>query len=123
MPTVRSTSSIENLTKQIIKKNGNEEITAEKDQALRLDVNVSFLNKVDGGLVIQQEAGYAPSTPEPTSPTAFATVEMIKGSEANPITEQIWITAEPNPDDGLYHKIKVTMGTDGEFQKEDLGAI
>jgi len=44
----------------------------------------------------------------------------ISGSN---ITSQVWLTNVPNPVDGLYHRISVTMGIDGALQYTDLGAI
>jgi len=66
-----------------------------------------FINQIDAKVYTRTQSGIVQIYPQVLSD----------------ITEQYWITAEPNPDDSLYHKIKVTMGTDGEFQKEDLGPI
>lgn len=75
-----------------------------------------------GGLLFENEVGYK-NDYRPTSAGAFSSVDMIKGSEIFPFSEQIWITNIPNPDDGFYHKIKMTMGVDSTPQYEDLGPV
>lgn len=46
---------------QIIKPNGNREITPEKHNSIETDIIDSFLNVADGGFVIDQAAGYSSS--------------------------------------------------------------
>lgn len=72
----RSIAQLKTLTDQVIKTNNSEQITAAKDNPLRKDFIDSFLNLVDGGLLLENEAGYKDFF-RPTSPGSFATVDMI----------------------------------------------
>jgi len=75
----RTVNQLKTLTDQIIKTNNNGEITAVKDNALRKNEYDSFLNLIDGGLVVDAEAGYSlPITP--TNLYAFATVKQVQDS-------------------------------------------
>jgi len=75
----RTVNQLKTLTDQIIKTNNNGEITAVKDNALRKNEYDSFLNLIDGGLVVDSETGYSlPITP--TNLYAFATVKQVQDS-------------------------------------------
>ena len=76
MPTKRNVSQLNTLTDQIIKKNDNAEITAVKDNSLRKDFIASFINWMTGGLLASSEVGYELGF-TPTSPNAFARVDML----------------------------------------------
>lgn len=113
MPTKRNVAQLETLTDQIIKKNDNGEITALKDNSLRKSVYASFINWITGGLEAQSEVGYLPGF-IPTSPSAFARVDMIGlSTPENPMTEQYW----KSPDNTVW---KVTIDNNGEFVKESI---
>jgi len=63
MPTKRTVAQLVSLINNIIKTNNNEEITAAKDNGLRQEIIVSFLNLLDGGLLVEKEAGYSSAIP------------------------------------------------------------
>ena len=75
----RTVNQLKTLTDQIIKTNNNGEITAVKDNALRKNEYDSFLNLIDGGLVVDAEAGYS-SPITPANLYAFATVKQVQDS-------------------------------------------
>lgn len=74
--TKKSVAILKSSTSSVIKTNGANQITGAKDQAIRFDDYDSFLNKVDGGLVIDVECGYSvPVTP--VNDYAFATKKYV----------------------------------------------
>lgn len=73
---VKTVAQLKVLTDQVIKTNGNEEITATLDNALRKHVLDSYLNLATGGLAVQTESGYS-SAITPSSDYAFATKKYV----------------------------------------------
>lgn len=55
----RTKAQLKTKVDQIIKPNGNREITPEKHNSIETDIIDSFLNVADGGFVIDQAAGYS----------------------------------------------------------------
>lgn len=55
----RTKAQLKTKVDQIIKPNGNREITPEKHNSIETDIIDSFLNAADGGFVIDQAAGYS----------------------------------------------------------------
>ncbi len=66
----RSVADLKIFTGQTIKQNGAQNITGDKDKAIRFSDYESFLNLIDGGLFVEQEAGYT-STIAILSDSAF----------------------------------------------------
>lgn len=93
--------------------NNTQEISPEDVRSQIQDVIDSVPVFKTGGLLFETEVGYA-GTFRPTSPEAFATVDMIKGtSEDNPITE-LYLQS---PDLTVW---KITIDNSGIIQQESI---
>ena len=90
---------------------GGKRTTADNTRTILNEIAVSYPNFLDDGKKFETEVGYKGAY-RPSSPNAFATVDMLGVSTpSNPTSIQYW-------KDSNNVVWKVTIGTDGIFQSQ-----
>lgn len=92
---------------------GGKRTTADNTRTILNEIAVSYPNFLDDGKKFESEVGYKNSY-RPTSPNAFATVDMLgTSSPSTPILIQYW----KSPNNTIW---KITIDNNGEFSKESI---
>jgi hypothetical protein len=95
---------------QIIKPNGNREITPEKHNSIETDIIDSFLNVADGGFVIDQAAGYSSSVAI-TDDRQFASKKYVDDNSGGGASSFAELSGDPYDNSALAEALNEKQDT------------